>query len=112
MAKDYRNQELHDPLRVGSLDLETQYKSKAREDISRQLSEAQGQVNAAKGQLATAQGTVDGYNAEVAQAEGMLTGIKGQRQNEWDSIHEKYKARSDKMKEILENIMVGGQKDA
>lgn len=120
MAKDYRNQELHDPLREGAISLETQYRAKAQEQIARELGVAQGDINNAYGQLDSAQGQLNeaagqigAYGAEIASAEGMLSGVKQKHQDQWNEIHGKYQQRSEKMKSILENIMVGGgQPDA
>lgn len=120
MVKNYRNQELHDPLREAAISLETQYRTKAQEQIAKELGIAQGDINSAYGQLNSTQeqlnqaaSQISAYGAEVSSAEGMLQGTKKQHKQQWDEIHGKYKARSDKMKSILENIMVGGgQPDA
>ncbi len=108
MAKDYRNQELHDPLREAAISLENQYRAQAQEQIAGQLGEAYGTVNEARRKLEESQGEVSRAQGEISSAEGLLQGIKGTHQQQWNEIHSKYQQRSDKMKSILENIMVGG----
>lgn len=115
MAKDYRNQELHDPLREAAASLEAQYRTKAQEQIAGQLGDAQGQfnesMNNAYGQLGEAGARVQGYENEINSATGMLEGVKQQHQAQWDEIHGKYKARAQKMNDILGSLFIGGQGD-
>lgn len=107
MVKDYRNQELHDPLRSGAATLESEYRSKAQESIAKELGIASSQLGAAANQIGEAKGTLSGYDAQISAAEGALSSVKQQHQQKWDDIHNKYNERRDKMKEILGSLSIG-----
>lgn len=106
MAKNYRNQEVHDPLRSASATLESQYKAKAQEQIAKELGIASSQLQAGANAIGAAKGELAGYEAQVSAAEGMLSGVKQEHQKKWDDIHNRYKERASKMSEILSTLQV------
>jgi len=107
MAKNYRNAEVHEPLRSSSATLESEYRNKAQTQIAAELGIASGQLNSAANQLGAVKGELAGYDAQISQAEGALAGLKQIHQKKWDDIHSKYNERSAKMQDILNSLMVG-----
>lgn len=110
-----RGQELHELLSNTYGQVESQYKSRAAEQLAAQLSAANSSISnqasvlgAAGIQLAANESAVGLYGASLSAAEGELQGTIAARQAQWDKLHERYNQRAEQMDSILSSIDVGG----
>lgn len=101
MAKNYRNQEIHDMLREGQQSLESNYRANASKQIAPQIVEAKKSI--LEGQTAMAQtgGQLANYKTEIDSTTTMLDQTQAARDEQWASMRQSYQDKMKTMNEVL-----------
>jgi len=107
MAKNYRNQELHDSLRVSAAQLEAGYKANAAESLKEQIAKANASLAEQAASIGEAEGQLANYKGQISSMQGQLNAAKQSREDQWNLIRQKQENRRQTMAEIFGGLNVG-----